>query len=532
VSAHIATKKTLPDRLRWIKFASVAWKDHGFYYSRYDAPADTTRQLSSINDNQKVYYHRVGTPQSDDVLVHADAAHPRQMFGVGLTDDEQVEILWKSEPGHNGNAFSIRDHARGELDFRPIVETFDDRCTPIEQVGGKLLVETNRGAPNGRVVLVDPDKPAPEHWVDVIPEKGYPISFTTAAGGKLIVGYRKDVTTRVSVHTLTGAFEREVQLPALGSAGGFGGWREDTTVFYSFSSFTHPPAIYEYDLRTGESRLFKKADVPFNPDDYQTDQVFFTSKDGTRVPMFLVYRKGLTRNGNNPTLMYGYGGFNIPIPPGFDALRIALLEQGFIYASVNLRGGSEYGEKWHEGGMVLNKQNVFDDFIAGAEWLIKEGYTSSARLAMAGGSNGGLLVGVVMTQRPELFKVALPAVGVMDMLRFQKFTIGYTWVTDYGSSDDSTQFAYIYRYSPLHNLKPGVAYPATLATTADHDDRVVPAHSFKFIATLQEKQAGPNPTLIRIETRSGHSASNTSVRIDLTADTHAFLMQNLGVVPK
>ena len=529
---ELATRTLLPDRLRWIKFGSAAWKGDGFYYSRYDAPTDTARQLSSMNQAQKVYYHRVGTSQSEDLLVHADPEHPQRMLGVGLSDDERFEVLWKTEPGHNGNAFAVRDNERNDRDFRPIVNTFDDHVAPFDHVAGKLLVQTNRGAPNGRVVLIDPDRPAPEHWKDIVPEKEYPIAFATTAGNKLIIGYRKDVATRVYVHSLDGTPEREVALPSLGTAWGFGGWREDTTVFYTFSSFTYPSAIYEYDLHSGVSRLFKQANVQFNPDEYTTEQIFFASKDGTRIPMFIVYKKGLARNGKNPTLMYAYGGFNISTPPGFDPLRIALLEQGFIYASVNIRGGSEYGERWHEQGMVLNKQNVFDDFIAAAEWLCKAGYTSSEKLAMTGGSNGGLLVGAVMTQRPELFKVAIPDVGVMDMLRYQKFTIGYTWSTDYGSSDDSTQFRYIYKYSPLHNLKPGVSYPATLVTTADHDDRVVPAHSFKFIATLQEMQAGPAPVLIRIQTRSGHGASSTSVRIDQRADVYAFLMKNLGVIPQ
>ncbi len=530
---ELATKKVLPEQLRWIKFGGASWKGDGFYYNRFDQPADSAKALTAVNVNMKIYFHRVGTSQAQDRLVYADPAHPKRSMGIGLTDDERFEILSMAEPGHNGNALSYRDLARGDTAFRPLVESFDDHYRVLDDhVGGKLLVQTNRNAPNRMVVLIDPERPGPEHWTVIIPEKEYPLASVATAGSKLFAMYRKDVSTSVQVYDFSGNFEREVPLPALGTAGGFDGWREDSTVFYTFSSFTYPPAIYEYNLRSGQSRLFRKAQVPFDPADYRTDQVFFPSKDGTRIPMFLVSKKGLERNGKNPVLMFGYGGFNIATTPGFDPLRIALLEQGFIYASVNIRGGSEYGERWHEAGMKLNKQTVFDDFIAGAEWLIRERYTSREKLAMSGGSNGGLLVGAVMTQRPELFRVALPAVGVMDMLRFQKFTIGYFWATDFGSSDDSTQFEAIYRYSPLHNIRAGVAYPATLATTADHDDRVVPSHSFKFIATLQEKQAGPAPVLIRVETRSGHGASSTEVRLDVAADTYAFLMYNLGLTPR
>ncbi len=529
---EIATKKVLPDHLRWIKFGGSSWKGNGFYYSRFDTPADSAEALTAKNENQKIYYHVAGTPQSQDSLVFADTAHPLWSAYLGVTDDERFEILFRSQPGKRGNTLAVRNRAKGEKEFRPIVTSFEDEMGVIDNVGDKLLVITNRKAPNRKVVLIDPQHPEEEDWKTIIPEREYALSGASTAGtNTLIARYLKDVVTRVYAYDLNGKSEREITLPGLGSASGFGGEREDTTVFYTFSSFNMPATIYQYNLRTGASRLFRQSEMKFKPGDYQVEEVFFPSKDGTKIPMFLVHKKGLVKNGKNPTLMYGYGGFNIPITPGFDPLRIALLEQGFIYASVNMRGGSEYGEKWHEGGMKLNKQNVFDDFIAGAEWLIKEGYTSNEKLAMHGGSNGGLLIGAVMTERPDLFKVALPAVGVMDMLRFQKFTIGYFWVTDYGSSDDSTQFAYIYKYSPLHNIKAGVSYPATLATTADHDDRVVPAHTFKFMATLQEKQAGAAPVLIRIETRSGHGASSTSVAIDVAGDLYSFLMYNLGVTP-
>ena len=395
------------------------------------------------------------------------------------------------------------------------------------------MVETNRGAANEKVVLIDPSNPDEENWQTVLPETDEPIVSVSQVGGKLIVTTMKDVTHRVRVYDENGKFENEIKLPALGTVGGFGGEDDDTEVFYTFTSFAYPPTIYRYNIADKTSTVFRKPEIEINPADYETKQVFYPSKDGTKIPMFIVSRKGLKLDGKNPTLLYAYGGFNISLNPSFSALLTAWLEQGGVYAVANLRGGGEYGEAWHKAGMKLQKQNVFDDFIAAAEFLKTSGYTSTEKLAIQGGSNGGLLVGAVMAQRPDLCKVALPAVGVMDMLRYHRFTIGYNWAAEYGSADENAEtFRNLYAYSPLHNLKPGVNYPATLITTADHDDRVVPAHSFKFAATLQAMNDGENPVLIRIETKSGHGSSNTSKALDATADVYAFTMQNLGVTPK
>lgn len=441
-----------------------------------------------------------------------DQANPQRFHNVDTTEDERFAILTISErgKGKDGNALFIRDLSKGDREFRPVMATIgDDSFDVMDNVGDKLLIETNRKAPNWRVVIVDPKQPDETNWKNVLPERSEPIQSVGTAGGKLFATYLKDVTTRAYVYSLDGKLENEVPLPAPGSASGFGGPRDATFVFYSFNSLNVPPAIYRYDIATRQSTVFREPKVPgYNPDAFETKQVFYTSKDGTRVPMFLVHRKGLRLDGNNPTLLYAYGGFNIVQSPTFSAARLALLEQGFVYASANLRGGGEYGETWHQQGMKLKKQNVFDDYIAAAEWLIANKYTSSARLAIQGGSNGGLLVGAVMNQRPDLFRVAIPQVGVMDMLRFHKFTIGWNWIADYGSSDNAEEFKALYAYSPLHNIKAGVKYPATLITTADHDDRVVPAHSFKYAATLQQLAGRDNAVLIRIETKSGHGASN------------------------
>ena len=529
-----ATRRPLPDEIRWVKVSGLSWYQDGFFYSRYPAPDDTTKALSGSNEGHRVYYHRVGTPQSQDRLVFEDPAHPKRFHVVRVTEDERYLLLTISDrtvAGNIGNALYIQDLSVGETGFRPVITTFKDSYSVIDNVGEKLLVETNRNAPNSRVVEIDPADPREGQWREILPEKAEPLSGVSSAGGKLFATYMKDVTHRVYVHDLDGRREREIQLPTLGRVGGFGGQAQDTDVFYTFFSFTFPPTIYRYDIASGMSSVFRETEVPFNPSDYTTEQVFYQSKDGTRVPMFLVHKKDLVRDGQRPTLLYAYGGFNITQGPSFNPLRIALLEQGGVFALANLRGGGEYGEEWHRAGMLLNKQNVFDDFIAAAEWLQDNGWTSKERCAIQGGSNGGLLVGVVMTQRPDLCKVALPAVGVMDMLRYHKFTIGWNWAAEYGSSDDPTQIENLLSYSPLHNLKEGTRYPATLVTTADHDDRVVPAHSFKFAATLQEKHRGPNPVLIRIETRSGHGAVSTSKRLDETADLYSFMFHNLGFTP-
>jgi prolyl oligopeptidase len=531
----VATKQTQPDHLEWVKVSGVAWAGDGFYYSRYPAP-EKGKELTSKNENHQVYFHRLGTAQSADELVYEDKVNPQRFHGLRTTEDQRFAILNISErgKGKKGNALFYRDLTKPDKTFKPIVaEIGDDSFGVIENVGDKFLLYTDREAPNAKVILFDPANPEEKNWKVVIPEKPEPLDIVSAAGGKLFVTYLKDVATRAYVYSLDGKLENEIQLPGLGSADGFGGRKGDKFVFYTFTTFNYPPTIFKYDMATKQSTLFRAPQIPgFKATDYETSQVFFNSKDGTRIPMFLVHKKGIKLDGKNPTLLTGYGGFNIVQSPGFSSLRLALLEQGVVFASANMRGGGEYGEKWHEAGTKLKKQNVFDDFIAAAEFLICDRITSPEKFAIQGGSNGGLLVGAVMNQRPGLFKVAIPQVGVMDMLRFQKFTIGWNWVADYGSSDNADEFKAIYAYSPLHNIKPGVKYPATLITTADHDDRVVPAHSFKYASTLQAAQAGDAPVLIRIDTKSGHGASNTKKAIETTADIYSFILYNLGVSPK
>ena len=532
---EVASKKQLTDELKWVKVSGLAWAGDGFYYSRYDAP-EKGKELSSKNENHKVFFHRVGTPQSEDVLAFEDKANPQRFHIVSSTDDERFAVLNVSDrgKGKKGNALFYRDAKAGDKTWRPIVgEVTDSSFYIVDNVGDKLLIETDHKAPNGRVFLFDPKSPSEKDWKDVLPERAEPLQGANTGGGKLFATYLKDVTTRAYVYSLDGKLENEVQLPTLGIASGLGGQPDDRFVFYTFSTFNFAPSIYRYDIATRKSTLFRAPEIPgFRPADYEVKQVFFNSKDGTRVPMFVVHKKGLKLDGRNPALLYGYGGFNVSTTPNFNALRLALLEQGFVYVSANMRGGGEYGEKWHEQGMKLKKQNVFDDFIGAAEWLVANKYTSPDRLAIHGVSNGGLLVGAVANQRPELFKAVIQQAGVMDMLRFHKFTIGWNWIADYGSSDNEAEFKVLYAYSPIHNIKAGTKYPATLITTADHDDRVVPAHSFKYAAALQAAQAGDNPALIRIDTRSGHGASSTTKAIEQTTDIYAFLMHNLGVTPK
>ena len=532
---EIATKRTMPDTIDWVKISGAAWHGDGFFYSRYPAP-DKGRERASINEGHQVYFHRVGTPQSADVLVFEDTGNPQRFHIVDTTEDERFAILDVSDrgKGKDGNALFVRDLTKPDTAFKPLFPTIgDDSFGVLDNVGEHLLVQTNYKAPNWRVIKVDPANPAEANWTEVLPEKPEPIQGAGTAGGKLFATYLKDVTTRAHVYSLDGKLEHEVELPGPGIAGGFGGPRDATFVFYSFNSLTVPPTIFRYDIATKKSSVFRQPTVPgYTAAQYETKQVFYPSKDGTKIPMFLVHKKGLKLDGNNPTLLYAYGGFNVIQAPTFSAARLALLEQGVVYASANLRGGGEYGETWHEQGMKLKKQNVFDDFIAAAEWLIANKYTSTPKLAIQGGSNGGLLVGAVINQRPELFGVALPAVGVMDMLRFHKFTIGWNWIADYGSSDNPEEFKALYAYSPLHNIRKGVKYPATLITTADHDDRVVPAHSFKYAATLQELASPESPVLIRIETKSGHGASSLTKALETTADIYAFMLYNMGVTPK
>ncbi len=530
----MSTRTTSTDTLKWVKVSNISWLGKGFFYSRYDAPA-AGKELSSKNENHKVYFHRLGTPQSSDSLVYEDPAHPQRFNIAQTSDDERFVLLSISErgSGKDGNALFYHDVTKGPGGFKPVVESIsDDSYDFVDDVDGKFIVRTNHKAPNGKVILIDPEHPQESQWKELIPEKPEPMQNVQSAGGKLFVTWSKDVTSLAYVYNLDGSLDREIALPDLGTVSGFGGRKEDTFVFYSFTSFTMPPTIYRYDIGSHTSTLFRTAEIPgYTPSEYVTEQVFYPSKDGTRIPMFLVHKKGIQKNGRNPTLLYGYGGFGISVGPAFSSTRLALLEQGVIYASACLRGGGEYGEKWHEAGTKLHKQNVFDDFIAGAEWLIAQKYTSPEHLAIQGGSNGGLLVGAVVNQRPELFRVAIAQVGVMDMLRFHKFTIGWNWIPDYGSSDNDSEFKALYAYSPLQNIRSGKNYPAMLITTADHDDRVVPGHSFKYAATMQEQYHGPNPILIRIDTQSGHGASSTAKTIETTADVDAFLLFNLGVTP-
>ncbi|MEO6239661.1 MAG: prolyl oligopeptidase family serine peptidase [Vicinamibacterales bacterium] len=532
---ELATKKTLPDTVDWVKVSGVAWHGDGFYYSRYPEPGKGKSEKAAVNEDHRVYFHKVGTPQAQDRPIYQDAANAQRFHMVETTDDERFALLTVSDrgKGKDGNALFARDLARGAREFNPVIRDIgNESYGVVDNVGDKLLVETNKSAPNGRVVLVDPRKPDEANWKVILPEKREPLQGVSTAGGKLFATYLKDVTTRAYVYSLDGTLENEVTLPGPGTVGGFGGQRDDTFVFYTFNSLNVPPTIYRYDIATKTSSIFRQPQVPgYNPDAFETEAVFYPSKDGTKIPMFLVHKKGLKLDGSNPTLLYAYGGFNIVQSPTFSASRLALLEQGFVYANANLRGGGEYGEQWHQQGMKLKKQNVFDDFIAAAEWLVARKYTSSERLAIQGGSNGGLLIGAVINQRPDLFKVAIPQVGVMDMLRFDKFTIGFNWIADYGSSSNPEEFKALYAYSPLHNIKAGAKYPATLITTADHDDRVVPAHSFKYAATLQDKAARDTPILIRIDTKSGHGASSFTKAMETTADIYAFIMHNMGLKP-
>jgi prolyl oligopeptidase len=528
-----AATKRVSDTLRWVKFSGISWFGGGFFYSRYAAPADTSKILSTKNENHKVYYHRLGTPQADDELVYEDASKPEAILGVSVSENQRFATLSVSEKGSRGNALYLRDLRGPGKDFIPIITTSEDDIYLVEETGFRLLLYTNRNAPNGKIISVDPANPGEASWETIVPEKPDVLTSVSSAGGKLFLKYIKDVSHRIYVHDYDGKFEREVAMPAPGTVGGFGGHAGDSTLFFTLTSFTFPSTIYRYDIPTGEYALYRESEIDFNAADYVTKQVFYKSKDGTRIPMFITHRKDVVADGSNPTLLYGYGGFNSSMMPSFSVTRLAFIEQGGVFALANLRGGGEYGEKWHEAGMNLKRQNVFDDFIAAAEYLIAEKYTSPAKLAIQGGSNGGLLVGAVTNQRPELFRVALPAVGVMDMLRFHKFTIGWAWVADYGSSDDSVQFRNLLTFSPLHNIREGVGYPAVFVTTADHDDRVVPAHSFKYISTLQEKYRGPNPVLIRIETKAGHGGGKpTSKVIEEYADIYAFTFLNLGVTPK
>lgn len=529
VIMDLSTQKLIDDTIKWIKFSGIAWKgDEGFYYSRYPVP-DATTKLSKQNQYHKVYYHRIGTLQSQDQLIYEDNEHPLRNVGADLTDDGRFLIISTTE-GTSGNELWVKDLTNAKDNYINLVSGFKTDPDVVDSYGNFLLVKTNQDAPNFKVVLVDPNQSSANNWKTIIPEQPEVLQSVGTGGGYLFCSYLKDASTRVLQYTYEGKLVREIKLPGIGTASGFGGKRSDKSFFYTFTSYTYPPTIFSYDIASGISTLFRKTETAFNSEAYETKQVFFTSKDGTRVPMFITGKKGFSLNGNNPVLLYGYGGFNIPQTPGFSISNAFWLEQGGLYVVVNLRGGSEYGEAWHQAGMLAKKQNVFDDFIGAAEYLIQNNYTRNNLIAIRGGSNGGLLVGACMTQRPDLFKVALPAVGVMDMLRYHLFTIGWAWAVEYGRSDKADQFPYLLKYSPLHTLKQGTHYPATLITTADHDDRVVPAHSFKFAARLQEAHQGANPVLIRIETKAGHGAGKpTSKQIEEAADIWSFTMHNLGL---
>jgi prolyl oligopeptidase len=529
-----ATGNALPDVITWVKVSDIAWHGDGFFYSRYPEPSADSSEFSASNDDHQVFFHRLGTAQSADTLVFHDPAHAQRFHTLSTTEDERYALLYVSDRGQgkDGNALWCKSLTNADASFTPVWTEFDDQFTVIGNVDDKLLVFTNRHAPNKRIVLVDPLNPAEANWVTIVAERADPLEGATTGGGRLMLTYLQDVVTRAYEHTLDGTLVREVTLPAIGTAVGFSGEHDATSVFYTFTSFTAPPTVYRYNLQTGVSTVFRAPTLPFDPTRFESKQVFVESKDGTRVPAFIVAKKGLVLDGNNPTLVYGYGGFNVSLLPAFSSARVAFLEQGGVFVQTNLRGGGEYGEAWHQAGMKAHKQNVFDDFSAIVQWLVDNRYTNRDRLAIQGGSNGGLLVGAVMTQQPDLVKVALPSVGVMDMLRFHKFTIGWNWIADYGSSDNPAEFDVLRSYSPLHNIRDGVSYPATLVTTGDHDDRVVPAHSFKFAARLQEANAGPNPTLIRIEVQSGHGSSSLSKAIEETADVYAFVFENFGLEPK
>lgn len=524
-------KKMVGDTMVDLKFTGIAWKgNEGFYYSTYDKPK-VGSQLSGMTQYHKLYYHTLGTPQSQDKLIFGGEQTPRRYIGAYLTEDERFLVI-SAATSTTGNELYIQDLSKPGSEIVNVIDNFDNQHSVIDNIGSKLYILTNLYTPNFKVVTVDAADPKPGYWKDLIPATKNVLTVSTG-GGKIFAEYLKDATSFVQQYDMDGKLERTIELPSVGSAGGFGTKKEEKETYYTFTNYVYPPTIFKYDIATGQSTVYKKAGVQFDPAQFESKQVFYKSKDGTRIPMIITYKKGTVMNGKNPLVLYAYGGFGISLTPAFSTSNIILLEHGGIYAVPNLRGGGEYGEMWHKAGTKMHKQNVFDDFIAAAEYLIKNKYTSKDYLAISGGSNGGLLVGAVMTQRPDLCKVAFPAVGVMDMLRYNKFTAGAGWSYDYGTAEDSKEmFDYLYKYSPYHALKPA-SYPATMVTTADHDDRVVPAHSFKFAARLQEYQQGNAPVLIRIETKAGHGAGQSTAQIiSGQADKWAFMFQNMGLAWK
>ena len=524
----VETGKDLGDDLKWVKFSDASWAhdDSGFFYCRYDEPKSDS--LKATNYFQKVYFHKLETPQSDDALVYERPDQKDWLFGAHVTEDGNYLIVSIFQGTDTKNRIYYKDLRNKDAQVVKLLDNFDAAYSFVGNRGTRFWFQSDLQASRGKIIEIDVNQPAPENWKVIVPESREALQSATFVDQKFVLNYLRDAYTQVRLYDLTGKLVREVQFPGIGSAEGFGGKSTDKETFYSFTGFTTPTTIYRYDTTTGKSSVFREPKVDFNPADFETKQVFYTSKDGTRVPMFLTYRKGLKLDGNNPTYLYGYGGFNISLSPAFSVGNLVWMELGGVYAQPNLRGGGEYGEEWHQAGMKLKKQNVFDDFIRAGEWLIENKYTSTPKLAIGGGSNGGLLVGAAMTQRPDLFGAAVPQVGVMDMLRFQKFTIGWAWVSDYGSSDNADEFKALYAYSPLHNIKLGTSYPATMVTTADHDDRVWPGHSFKFAATLQAAQSGSAPVLIRIETKAGHGAGKPTAKvIEEIADRWAFLVKTL-----
>ena len=521
-------KSIIGDTLTDIKFSGIAWKGNdGFYYSSYDKPKAGS-QLSGMTDQHKLFYHKLGTPQHTDRLIFGGATTPRRYIGAYLTEDERFLVISAANTT-TGNELYLQDLSKPDSPIVNVVDNFDNQHAVLDNEGSKLYIITNLYSPNFKIVTVDAADPKPVYWQDLIPQTKNVLTATTG-GGKIFAEYLKDATSLIEQYDMDGKLERTIALPSVGTASGFGAKKEEKEVYYTFTSYIYPPTIFKYEVATGLSTVYKKSGVKFDPDQYQSEQVFYKSKDGTQIPMIITYKKGTVMNGKNPLLLYAYGGFGISLTPAFSTSNIILLEHGGIYAVPNLRGGGEYGETWHRKGIKMHKQNVFDDFIAAAEYLIKHKYTSKDYLAVSGGSNGGLLIGAMLTQRPDLFKVAFPAVGVLDMLRYNQFTAGAGWSYDYGTAEDSKEmFDYLYQYSPYHALKPG-NYPATLITTGDHDDRVVPAHSFKFAARLQEYQQGAAPVLIRIETKAGHGAGKSTAQvIDEQADKWAFMFQNMGL---
>jgi prolyl oligopeptidase len=528
---EVDTGKDLPDLVKWVKFSGASWtKDgKGFYYSRYDEPKQGT-MLRDANYFHKLYYHRLGAPQSEDKLIYDRPDNKELGFAGNVTDDGHYLIITVWQGTSPKNRLYYKDLTKADAEVVKLLDDFDAEYQFLDNDGPMFWIKTDLDTPRGRIIAIDTRHPERAGWKTIVPQGADKLDHANVINDTFVLSYLKDAQTEVRVHDLDGKLLRTVDLPGIGTAEGFGGKRKDKETFYAFTSFITPVTIYRYDLAAGKSAIYRQPKVDFDSTKYETKQVFYTSKDGTRVPMFITAKKGLKLDGHNPVLLYAYGGFNISLTPAFSVGNAVWLKMGGVYAQPNLRGGGEYGEEWHQAGTLLRKQNVFDDFIAAAEWLIANHYTSPGKLAIRGGSNGGLLVGACMTQRPDLFGATLPAVGVMDMLRFHKFTIGWAWTSDYGSSDNPEEFKALYAYSPLHNLKPGTKYPPTLIATSDHDDRVVPGHSFKFAATMQADQAGPSPVLIRIETKAGHGAGKSITKlIDETADTWAFLGHNLNM---